>query len=64
MEKLGVTGPWTLGLGLATLLVSKEIYVYNEEVWLVYSSGDHVHSLLVSPDHSRVNDVWRVRIWY
>ena len=49
MEKLGVTGPWTLGLGLATLLVSKEIYVYNEEVWLVYSSGDHVHSLLVSP---------------
>lgn len=37
IEKLGVTGPWTLGLGLTTLLLSKEIYVYNEEVGFKFS---------------------------
>ena len=31
-EKTGVTGSWTLGLGLAAYLVSKEYYIVNAEV--------------------------------
>ena len=32
VEKLGVTGPWTLGVGLGLYAVSKELYVVNSEV--------------------------------
>lgn len=31
-EKTGVTGAWTLGVGLAATLVSKELYLVNSEV--------------------------------
>lgn len=31
-EKTGVTGAWTLGLGFAAFLVSKEYYIINAEV--------------------------------
>jgi hypothetical protein len=31
-EKTGVTGGWTLGVGIATFLVSKEYYIINAEV--------------------------------
>ena len=33
-EKTGVTGSWTLGLGLAAFLISKEYYVVNSEVYM------------------------------
>lgn len=31
-EKTGVTGAWTLGVGVTAYLFSKEIYVINSEV--------------------------------
>lgn len=31
-DKTGVTGAWTLGVGVAAYLLSKEIYVVNNEV--------------------------------
>lgn len=31
--RLGVTGPYTLGLGTAAFLVSKEWYIYTPETW-------------------------------
>ena len=31
-DKTGVTGSWTLGLGFAAFLISKEYYVVNSEV--------------------------------
>ena len=31
-EKTGVTGAWTLGVGVAVYALSKELYVINSEV--------------------------------
>ena len=31
-EKTGVTGAWTLGVGVGAYLISKELYVINSEV--------------------------------
>ena len=30
--KTGVTGPWMLGVGVASYVLSKELYVFNSEV--------------------------------
>ena len=37
-DKTGVTGAWTLGVGLSAYLISKELYVFNAEVRLLSSS--------------------------
>ena len=34
-DKTGVTGAWTLGVGLSAYLISKELYVFNAEVRLL-----------------------------
>ena len=31
-EKTGVTGAWTLGVGVSAYLISKELYIVNSEV--------------------------------
>ena len=31
-DKTGVTGAWVLGVGLASVAISKEIYVFNHVV--------------------------------
>ena len=47
-DKTGVTGAWTLGVGVAAYLLSKEIYVVNNEVGVAMQrrgggGGHHVH---------------------
>lgn len=37
-DKTGVTGAWTLGVGLSAYLISKELYVFNAEVGVLSSS--------------------------
>ena len=35
-DKTGVTGPWVLGVGLASVAISKEIYIFNHVVCVLY----------------------------
>ena len=35
-DKTGVTGAWILGVGLASVAISKEIYVFNHVVCIVH----------------------------
>lgn len=37
-DKTGVTGAWTLGVGVAAYLLSKEIYILNNEVGVAVQS--------------------------
>ena len=36
VEKIGVTGPWTLGVGVALYVFGQELYVMNSEVNCYY----------------------------
>ena len=48
-EKTGVTGAWTLGVGIGAYLISKELYVINSEVHaytaVYYESSDRLSSI-------------------
>ena len=53
-EKTGVTGAWTLGVGVGAYLLSKELYVINSEVCLytvVYESSDQLSSAPVKSQY-------------
>ena len=45
-EKTGVTGAGTLGVGVAAYLLSKEIYIINNETVVAVVMGGVIYALL------------------
>ncbi len=46
VEKLGVTGPWTLGVGLGLYVIGKEFYVMNSETVILGVMGGVIYWLM------------------
>ena len=41
-----MTGAWTLGVGAAAYLISKEIYIFNSETIIAVIMGGVIYTLL------------------